>query len=113
MRTLLKSSVPQEPQETAWHSRLDPVNDALWIAGYRAYVRCNVLYVRKPDGTKYIVSPYQQTCSCPASVRCKHLRGLTSLVFLSMGALSASGKWAAYEALCEYWHKYCVKAVAR
>ena len=37
-----------------------------------AYCR-NLYEVRRPDGVKYLVDVTARTCSCPASVPCKHL----------------------------------------
>lgn len=101
------TNVPQYVLETAWGARVDPIADALWLSGYRCYVADGSLIVRRPDGVRYIICPRTQTCSCPATKRCKHLAGLVSLVFLSMSELAHRDKFDSYDTLCNFWFSYC------
>lgn len=111
-KTIINESRPEsQPLETAWHSRLCPEKDALYLSGYRAYCADGSLFVRKPDGTRYLVNPAEDTCTCRAGQLgrlCKHRRSIVSLVFLSMSELAYRGKTDAYTALCDYWYGYCV-----
>lgn len=107
--TIVQQETAQSQPLTAWLTPLNPndCGDALYIAGYRAYVKSDgALIVRKPDGTRYMVSPYQQTCTCRASVKCKHLKGLTNLVWLSFEELEFNGKYEASKRIMEYWNDW-------
>src|SRR5689334_3572706 len=106
----MQNVIPQSVEVTQQYQPLqlrDTDGDNLWIAGYRCYVRdeCS-FYVRKPDGTKYIVNPYQQTCTCRASCRCKHLEGLCDLVFLSAASLEWAGKYEEAGRLYDVWSDF-------
>lgn len=82
----------------------------LYDQGYRTYVRDgSSLYIRKPDGTKYVLSPYNQTCSCPAGargLRCKHLKGLLDLVWGSIAELESCGRPTPARNLINFWFDY-------
>lgn len=81
--------------------------DNLWKAGYRTFVRdACTLWIRKPDKTLYACNPYAQTCSCRATVKCKHLKSLTDLVFLSAADLEFRGDFCEAGKLYDFWTEY-------
>lgn len=57
------------------------------------------ILVRTPKGDTYCICPEELTCNCPASVQCKHLKGLHSLMLASAEQL--------YKSACEakQWNK--------
>ena len=86
------------------------MNKGLFQQGYRTFPRCGcTLFVRKPDGEKYVYNPYTRQCSCPAGARgltCKHSREIVDLVFGSMDALEAVYKFREAKRLSEFWFDY-------
>ncbi len=89
----------------------DTIGDNLFAQGYRIYVRdACTLWIRRPNGTRYLVSPYEKTCTCRAGQMghaCKHIKGLTDLVFLSAADLGYRGKYEEACALYDFWTDYC------
>jgi len=89
-----------------------PETPQLWKDGYRVYVKSRTeLFVRKPNGEKYVVNPFAQTCSCPAGARgiaCKHKEewNLYNLVFLSVDRLCDLGRTQEGKALYNFWYGY-------
>ena len=56
---------------------------SLFSQGYkvRAGKNANELLVRKPDASAtYVINPVTRCCSCPATVVCKHIKQIESLV---------------------------------
>ena len=106
--------LPQSELQThrtgmVWQNR-HTVGDDMFAAGYRVSVRTDcTLWVRKPDGTRYIVNVYHATCTCPAGSRniyCKHQKAILDLVFLSATLLDATGKGDQAKRLWEFWSDY-------
>lgn len=96
-------------QYVPMHGFKNCTGDDLYQSGYRTYVAdSSRLFVRKPDGSHYLVNPLQQTCTCPARKTCKHLAGLIELVFLSVGDLEYRGNKAEARRLLEFWFQYTV-----
>jgi hypothetical protein len=96
------------------HGFRDTLGDCLFRLGYAAWVKdaCS-LYVRNSDGRKYVVNPYESTCTCMAAqfgTPCKHKSPevLRDLVFLSAAALEYAGKIEAANDLYEWWYEWTV-----
>ena len=100
----------QVPSDFVWQNR-HTVGDELFAQGYCMFVRNDcTLWVRKPNGERYIVNPYEATCTCPAGSRnvvCKHQKALLDLVWLSATLLDATGKGDQAKRLWEFWTSYC------
>ena len=99
---------PEQPlQFTTWGAELRAGEDNLFIEGYRAWAKnpCEI-GIHNPDGTRYAVNPYQNSCTCPAGqkgLNCKHRKQLVSLVHLTMAEFEFRSDFRQWGNLRDTW----------
>jgi hypothetical protein len=108
---MIVQTIPQPTSVSQPRRKESPAELSLFQRGYRcrATPYLHKFAVTKPDGTTYYTDPIDDTCTCPARVRCKHLIGLENLIrdsAIYAGDLGRSKAdltdWEAYDLLCQW-----------
>lgn len=92
-------------------TRVQTKQRSLFADGYRLGLHSHLpaLWVVRPDGSQYLLFPYEARCTCPGhSYRgeCKHKREWKQLLFSTAEEFARFGELVAAEELVHFYFTY-------